>query len=49
MIAVKQTNKITHIEGSVFQVALHKVFGELNEMIATLLFVNLVCSLTFAN
>ena len=49
MIAVKQTNKITHIEWSVFKVALHKVFGELNEMIATLLFANLVCSLTFAN
>ena len=47
MVTIKQTNKKPHIEGSMFQVALHKVFGELNEMIATLSFANLVCSLPY--
>ena len=45
MVAIKQTNKNIHIEGSVFHVALHKVFGEPDNMIATLSFANLVCSL----
>ena len=47
MVAIKGTNKKTHFEGRIFHVALHKVFsfGEPDDMIATLLFANLVCSL----
>ena len=47
MVARKETNKKTHFEGRIFHVALHKVFsvGEPDDMIATLLLANLVCSL----
>ena len=41
----KQTQK-SHFEGSIFHVALHNVLGEVDEMIMTLSFANLVCSLS---
>ena len=48
MVARKETNKKTPFEGRIFHVALHKVFsvGEPDDMIETLLFANLVCSLS---
>ena len=47
MVARKETNKKTRFEGRIFHVASHKLFsvGEPDDMIATLLFANLVCSL----
>ena len=36
MVAVKYTNKKTHIERSVFFAALHKVFGEPDDKLSTL-------------
>ena len=42
MVAIKQTNKKTHVEGGVFHVALHELFGD---TITRLSFAILECSL----
>lgn len=48
MVAITQTNTPkTHYKGSIFHVELHKVFGEPDDMIAKLSFVNLVCVVVF--
>ena len=43
MVAIKQTNKNSHWREHIFM--LHYIFGEPDDMIATLSFANLVCSL----
>ena len=45
MATIKQTNQKLNIKGNIFQVAPHKVFGEWDNMLTTLSFTNLVCSL----